>query len=198
MNNLITEEINNTNLLLKKFNNRDSIAFGKVYSLFYDELFYFSAKLYLDSEISPNDIIQDIFVNLWEQKKQKFNGLINIKAYLFISIKNSFKNYLRHKIQVDKFKNYTLLDSDNFIVQVVETEIFSFISNSLKLLPEEIKIVFTNYLEGLETKEIALKLGKAESTIYSQRKSAIKILQKILNKDELLIIYILISSGIEN
>lgn len=179
-------------LLLNKFNSRDRNAFGEVYLLYYDELFYFASKLYKNTEVASDDIIQDVFAALWEIKSQKFDSLINIKAYLFISVKNNFKNYLRHRSHIDKFNYYSLLDNNKFITYIAETEIFSLLSEAVNLLPEETGKVFQSYLNGLDTKEIATKFKKAESTIYNQRKEAINILRRKFSTDKMMIILFLL------
>lgn len=179
-------------LLLEQFNNRDRGAFGKIYLQFYSDLFYFASNLYRGTEISADDVVQDVFLGLWEARKQKFIGIINIKAYLFISIKNKYKDYIKHQKQIDIHRNFVVLDDDYFVSQVAEAEIFSFIKEAVDLLPEECKRVFTEYLNGLDIKEIAKKLNKSEFTVYKQRTNAIKILRNKLPKDKLLIFMILI------
>lgn len=180
------------NLLIERFNNRHSEAFSEVYLLYYDELFYFASKLYKGTEVSPNDVLQDTFINLWETKKQRFNELINIKAYLFISIKNSFKNYITHRKQIEKHSLQTQLDDDNFITFIAETELFSVMNEAINLLPDECAKVFKCYLEELTTKEIAIKLNKSENTVYAQRRNAIAILRKKLSKEKMLLLIILL------
>ena len=83
-------------ILLKNFNRRIEKDFGKVYSLFYNDLFYFAAKLYQHTEVEPRDAIHDIFLNLWQSASLKFEHLTDIKAYLFVSLRNHFKSYVRH------------------------------------------------------------------------------------------------------
>lgn len=186
------KNIDNDSLLLKKFNDRDYVAFGEVYLLFYDDIFHFASRLYRDTEVSAYDIIQDIFLNLWLSKKSVFLGLNNIKAYLFVSVRNSFRNYINHQKYKNEYEK-VLNNDDFFIAYVVENEIFSFLHDAVDMLPEECGKVFRNYLEGFDTKEIALKLGKTESTIYNHKKNAIDTLKKKLSKDKMFIIMLLLS-----
>lgn len=174
--------------MLSQFNSRERSAFNEIYLLYYDDLFYFASNLFRNTVTSPDDIVQDIFLNLWENKKQKFSGLINIKAYLFVSVKNSFKDYLKHRKYVDKHLAVARLDDDYFVSQVVETEVFSFIEEAVGLLPEECRKVFLEYLNGLDAKEIAQKLNKSEFTVYKQRKNAIELLKSKFPKDKMIII----------
>lgn len=180
------------NLLLNKFNNRDSVAFGAIYNMFYDDLFFYTSRIYRGTEISAYDIIQDIFINLWEMKHQTFSGLNNIKAYLFVCIKNNFKDYLKHQKSKDKYKLNATINDDLFVAEIIEMEVFSFLNDAVEALPSECCKVIRSYLDGYETKEIAKKLNKTESTIYNQKKTAIDLLRKNLPKDKLLIIFLLL------
>lgn len=175
-------------LLLKRFNGREKHAFGEVYLMFYDNLIYFCAGLYRNTSVHADDVVQDVFLCLWENASQKFSGLVNIKAYLFVSIKNRFKDYLKHQKHIHKYRESTLIDEDYLVAQVVETEVFSFLEEALRLLPEECKRSFAEYLNGLEVKEIAIKLNKSEFTIYKQRKNAIEILRSKFPKNKLMLL----------
>ena len=75
-------------ILLKNFNRRIEKDFGKVYSLFYNDLFYFAAKLYQHTEVEPRDAIHDIFLQ---------------KKYLHLTI-----NYLHCPIFFIFFNNISI------------------------------------------------------------------------------------------
>lgn len=185
--------IENYDLLLKQFNDRNNLAFSKVYLLYYNDLFYFASNLYKDTEIMASDVIQDVFLSLWENKRQKFDGLINIKAYLFISIRNNFRVYIRHNKHIKEHQEYIARNDDFFVSQVFETEMFSFLEDAINGLPEQCARVIREYLNGLDVKEISVKLNKSEYTIYKQKSYAIEILKRKIQKDNLLIFIALIS-----
>lgn len=179
--------------LLNLFNNRDVTAFSQIYTLYYDDLYYFARSLYGHTEISADDVVQDVFLSLWEAKKNRFVTLLNIKAFLVISIKNRFKNYLDHRKSMDKHSKALLLEDDYLITQIVETEFTSLLRSATELLPEECSRVFTEYLNGFDVKEIAERLNKSEFTVYKQKTQAISILKRKLTKDKLLILIFLLS-----
>lgn len=182
----------NNRLLLEKFNCRDRSAFGQVYSMYYNELYYYTSNLYKNSSVDACDIIQDVFVKIWQSPKRKFDKLEGIKAYLYVSIKNSYKNFYVHNKLTHKFNRTLAEDDDLFIVQAVESEIFSVVPNLLNILPQECAKSFKMFIEGWEINEIAEELGKKRSTIYNQRQEAISILKKYMKKS-LIVISILTS-----
>lgn len=93
-------------VLLSNFNDRIEEDFGKVYSLFYNDLFYFAAKLYRNTEVEPRDAIQDVFLSLWQSKSLRFERLIDIKAYLFVSLRNNFRSFILHHKYVRFYHAY--------------------------------------------------------------------------------------------
>lgn len=173
---------------LSKFNDRDSEAFGEIYSLLYKELYYFINSLYKNTVIQPEDIIQDLFFQIWDDKKRKFTSISHLRAFMFVVIKNGYKQHYNHQKFVDKVHHAISADDDYMIFRAAEAEIFSALPPILDMLPEECAKSLKLSLEGWEVKDIAEKLGKQPSTIYNQRKEAISILRKKLSKDMLIVI----------
>ena len=178
-------------ILLKNFNRRIEKDFGKVYSLFYNDLFYFAAKLYQHTEVEPRDAIHDIFLNLWQSASLKFEHLTDIKAYLFVSLRNHFKSYVRHHQYIKEYEASLLLDKDQFEVDIIESETLSTLHHILELLPEESAEILKLFLNGWKAEEIAQKLGKNKQTIYNKKSEAIAYLKNKLSKDSLLLLFIL-------
>lgn len=178
-------------ILLKNFNHRIEKDFGKVYSLFYNDLFYFAAKLYQHTEMEPRDAIHDIFLNLWQSDTLKFEHLTDIKAYLFVSLRNHFKSYVRHHQYIEEYEASLLLDKDQFEVNVIESETLSTFHHILGLLPEESAKILKLFLNGWKAEEIAQKLGKNKQTIYNKKSEAIAYLKNKLSKDSLLLLFML-------
>lgn len=174
-----TVENIDTAQLIECFNTRENQAFERIYLLYYDEFYYFSSKLYRDTEIASGDVVQDLFMKIWERKDLKFTSLEHFKGYMYVCIRNGYREYLSHKNVADRYIRSVKMTDDYFISQIVETETLSTLTRLTELLPEECAKVFKLYMEGWEVKEIVEKLGKSSSTIYNQRQEAIKILKKM-------------------
>lgn len=177
------------NILLKKFNNRDDVAFGEIYHLFYNELYYFTAGLYRDSAISPKDVLQDVFIKILESKSPEFDSIRSLKGYLYTCIKNKFRNYIDHKKSIEKYNTNVQTDDRNFVSQIVEVETLSIITQAINVLPAECAKVFKLHVEGWDIADIATKLGKSESTVYAQKNRAISILKNKLSKNSLSLLF---------
>lgn len=172
-----------SSLLLEQFNNRDESALGKVYELYYRELNYFAKQLYRDTKIVAEDVIHDIFIKIWESKTIQFKKLDNIKAYIYISIKNGFLDSISHNKCVDKYNNTIIKDERNFVTEMVESETLSILSIAIDLLPKDIAAVFQLIAEGWEMKDIAKELNISKSSAYAKKIEATTILKNKLPKN---------------
>lgn len=179
-------------LLLEKFNDRDAVAFSQVYKLFYNELFHFVAYIYEGTNIIPADIIHDIFIKVWLKSNHRFNSLENIKAYMFVAIKNNRRDHIDKLRSETKYKNNITSDREAFMSEIAETETLSIISQAINLLPSECAKVFKLCIDGWQVKDIAKELNKSESTVYAQKQEAISILKRKLPNKMLTVLCILI------
>lgn len=177
--------------LLARFNSRDKVALGEVYKKYYPELILFTKQLYRETNIEARDVVHDILIRIWESKNIQFKKLDNIKAYVYISVKNNFLDYLIHNKRVDKFNKSLLLDSDNFVTQMVVSEALSSLSEITDLIPADIAEIFRLMIEGWSIKEIATKMELSPSSIYTKRDEGVKILRKKLSNRNFCIILII-------
>ena len=162
--------------LLENFNNRELSSFGDVYTLLFTDLSHFASKVFYDSVVESEDVIQDIFINIWENRTKKFDSILGIKMYIYVCIKNKLKTHINHSKYVDTY-NKSILNDDYFVIQVAETEKLSIISQAIDILPSECAKVFKLHLDGWEVKDISKELCKSESTVYKQKQEAIRILK---------------------
>lgn len=168
------------NELIRRFNEGEEAAFEEVYKLLYRDLLYFSGKLFYSSSLIPEDVVQDLFMKLWIGRHVAFSSLEHIKAYMYNSIRNSFREYQSHQKVKDRYEQAVQQDEERFFSYIVETEVIAELSRHPELFPQECAKVLKLYLEGWDVKDIAGKLGKAPSTIYNQRQEIIAILKKIM------------------
>lgn len=179
-------------LLLKKFNEREASAFAHIYQLYYKDFNYYAAYLFDGCNTDSEDIIHDILIRIWQDSSIQFDNLTALKAFVFISIKNSFKNYINHNKYKQKYHDVRMAD-EKFEYDVIECEIYSYVEDALNILPPACAQIFKMYLEGYKPDEIAIMLDKNIQTVYNTKQLAISILKKKLSKDKLLLILILLS-----
>lgn len=178
--------------LLEKFNGRETDAFALVYSCLYRKLHYFVSRILHDSGLSPDDLIQDVFVRIWEKRDYRFDTPENLENFIYISIRNTLRNHTSRQSRLARYRD-AVAGGKSLSFEVAETEIVAFLSEAADMLPAECAKVFRMHVEGWDVKEIALVLGKAESTVYKQQQKSVSILRKKLKDDSLLLLLILFS-----
>ena len=163
----------------------DEAAYETLFRLYYDKLIHI-AKTYLVHREDAEEIVQEVFLKLWE-KKGNLAKITNINAYLFTWVKRECLNHLRH----DKIKREyrdTALQRKNTIQYgflkdeaaslLLENELERRIMESLELLPKKCKNVFMkSRMEGLKHKEIAEELGISHKTVDNHISKALSHLR---------------------
>ena len=74
---------------------RHKSEFEKIYLSYYSRMKRF-AQEYVIREEDAENIVQDLFLDLWEQNIELLSHS-NLFAYLFTSVKNRCIDFLRHK-----------------------------------------------------------------------------------------------------
>ena len=87
--------------LLMRFNQRDTSAFATIYMDFFTELHVYANRLYCNTSESAADAVQEAFCYLWERHDVIFDSLTKIKAFLFVAIKNRYKNHVNHLCEAE-------------------------------------------------------------------------------------------------
>ncbi len=100
---------------------QDDRLFKNIYLSYFPKMKRF-AQEYVISEQDAENIVQDMFAELWEKREMLANQTIRI-AYLFTIIKNKCLNHLRHKtitevtrkqfIPIWIYGHYTVTDKGN-------------------------------------------------------------------------------------
>ncbi|WP_273497257.1 sigma-70 family RNA polymerase sigma factor, partial [Butyricimonas sp. An62] len=80
-------------ILVKQVSNGDRKAYATLFHEFYTPLLFYSIKFTKNREASE-DIIQDFFCRLWEDRKRLINDK-SFHAYIYSSVRNRSLNYLR-------------------------------------------------------------------------------------------------------
>ena len=169
----------------------DNKSFEETYISYYSRMSRF-AQSYAISEEDAENIVQDIFIDIWE-KKLDLTKISNVGGYLFLSLKNKCIDYIRHK----KIENRTIseLKKENEILlklsldslealdekTLTEPDIETLIQHAIDKLPEKCKEIFVmNKLQGKKQKVIASELNISINTVESQMSIAYKKLKEEL------------------
>lgn len=168
---------------------------SKIYSIYFPKLVRFAREFVVSIEDAEN-IIQDIFIYLWEHQ-DVLSTVSNLNAFLFVLVKNRCIDFIRQKklkercreelgTLADKelqLKLYALQQFDENAFSVGDIELI--LSNAINSLPEKCREVFVlSRMEGLKYREIAERLNISTKTVENHIIAALKKL-RIALKDYL-------------
>lgn len=180
------------------------IRFEDIYLSYFSKMKHF-AQEYVVLEEDAENIVQDVFTELWE-KREMLNMPINLIAYLFTTIKNKCLNHLRHKTIVNETAN--LLQEEYFItlrmnlnsLEAFDQNLFSeqdieqIITKALNTLSPKCKEIFImSKIEGKKQKQIAAELNISINTVETQIGIAYKKLRVELKNYMPLFLFLLYS-----
>jgi len=177
--------------------------FENIYVSHYSRMKRF-AQEYVIREEDAENIVQDVFLDLWEQTLL-LSSHTNLFAYLFTAVKNKCIDFLRHKTVVLKTTN-TIQEEYLLALQMKfhsleafdekifnEPDIETIVQNAIINLPEKCREIFIlNKIEGKKQKAIAEELNISIHTVESQMAIAYKKLKEALKEYIPLLIFLLI------
>ncbi|HEY8894100.1 MAG TPA: RNA polymerase sigma-70 factor [Niastella sp.] len=161
---------------------------------FYSPLCLFAERLLKDKAASE-DIVGESFIKLWH-KRADFESLQNIKAFMYITVRNACLNYLKQAKRESlnqKQLAYITGEKEEFVLnEMIRAEVLKEIMHEIDKLPEQCgKVLRLGYLEGLRNQEIADLLHISVHTVKNQKARAIQLL-KIKLRDRDLMTFLLL------
>jgi len=170
--------------ILKRFKEGDAEAFDAIYHNYSKKMFHFALGLVKDKDISK-DLVQEVFVNLWEKRGQVDLNL-NFDNYIFTIAYNSIRKYFRKKSIETKVIDHLVKNSPEIIESVdgtvIYNELLELASKTIENLPPKRKIVYKlSRQEGMKIKEIADKLNISTRTAENHLAKALKYLKEELS-----------------
>ncbi len=145
----------------------------------FSDMIYRIAWQNLFNREDSEDVVQDVFLKLIQQKNNIFRDSEHLKAWLIrVTINRclDFKKSLLHR-KIVPLDNIDKLCSTGIPWEDGEQEIME----ELYLLPEETRnILYLYYYEGYTIREIADILGKKQNTVNSKLTRGRKKLKQIL------------------
>jgi len=174
--------------LVRRLRTGDSLAFDLLFEKYSSKLFYFVNK-HLNVKEESEEIVQGVFLNLWEHKKElRSEGAF--KSYLYKIALNSIRNYFIKKQVQEKHKQLIaqeyLIESDADTDELDYESVVKQVDQLIDQLPEKRREIFLlSRKEGLDISEIANYLGISESTVKNQISSAISFLKREIKESGL-------------
>jgi len=159
------------------------VSFKQLFAAEYNNLCRY-ALTYLQDEHQAEDVVQDTFIKIWEQKKDLI-GSPNIKFYLVTAVRNNCISFLRKlkTQQVHYTENTPEPDPEPYFNarhhEQEASEQQQKIADALNQLPPKCREVFLLIkLHGMSYKQAAESLDISVKTVENQMGKAIKVLRE--------------------
>jgi len=174
--------------LVEKIQQSDKDAFKELFDQYYTPLCFYASKI-IDSPDQSRDIVQDVYIKLWDNRKDLVIYK-SLKAYLYQAVRNQSLNHLEKKRRQIQFEEpefsqkeiqdmHTLHSAHQH--HVSEKDLSKRIWELVEELPEKRKSVFILYRKhGLSYSEIAEVMGITRKTVENQMGKALKFLRNQL------------------
>ncbi len=176
----------NDDILIHKLRKGDPIAFEEIFSKYSNKLYQFSFS-YLKSEADAEEIVQDVFLKLWEKRKA-IKTETSFQSYLFTITLNFIKRQFNRKARADQYKHELATHFFEANDQVESSITYQDLLNKLEILidrmPEKRKQIFIERKQhDKPVKQIAEELGITAKTVENQITRALNFLRDELQKE---------------
>jgi RNA polymerase sigma-70 factor (family 1) len=166
--------------LIEKLRKGDIKAFNLIYEKYSFKLYSFGLK-YLKSTDEAEELVQSVFVKLWENYKELKTGT-SFKSYLFTIAYNDMCKIFRKRKYDRRFIDDVLKSDFQYSYSLDENidqkSILTQVQKIIDLLPEKQRTVFIkSKLEGKSTREISEELGLSPGSIDNYISKSLKFIR---------------------
>jgi len=146
----------------------DRTVIDDIYAQYHKKIFRFSLS-YLKNEEDAYDLVQDVFIKLWENRFSLKKDT-NFDAFLFTIAKNSVISLFRKRITEQKYLDYLNVAATSNTQGTEEQTNYTFLKDRYdqlidKLPPKRQAIFKLSREKGFSNKEIADIQGISEKTV---------------------------------
>jgi RNA polymerase sigma-70 factor, ECF subfamily len=177
--------------LLQEIMAGDMSAFDILYSRYSKRIYKFAFSILKLQEDAEN-IVQDVYLNLWE-KKNEIKTKASVRSYIFTIVYNSSVSVLRKKSRESQYSEY-LKSIQNLEQSPVDMELeYNELNNKFNEVKEQLperqrEIYKLHRFEGLKYQEIADKMNISVNTVENHMSRALKTIREKIGNYSLAVI----------
>lgn len=186
--------------LLAAFSEASPDALERVFDMYYQKMVYYAFRL-INNMNESEDIVVDSLVRVF-QKRRHFELLENLKAYLYVSVRNQCNDYLRRASSTRQIAGellqHTIITDRPADSNMIMAETMGLIYHEIETLPSQCRtVVRLRIIDRHSIPEIAEQLGISSKTVSNQLSLGLKQLRSSLLKKGLLLVLPVITSMLE-
>jgi RNA polymerase sigma-70 factor (ECF subfamily) len=167
----------------------DGDAFEKVYYLYAERVYYFALR-YLKNKTDTEEIVQEVFTRIWENRIN-LDPELSFSGYILTTTKHTIFNDNRKKVNHQTYCNYIISylqkHMHNVEDDVIYEDLMELLTKTIETLPPKRQEIFKlSRIKGLSYKEISRELSISEKTIETHMRLALRdiksVIQPVLDK----------------
>lgn len=175
----MAEKINLERIITALANDNEA-PMEELFNYYYPRLLNFSRK-FLKIEEGIDDIIQEVFIKIWQNRKN-IKNTATFNSFIFTITRNLLLNELRSRLNNEKtrdeIRNLSIAQEYSSLEEIEYNDVKEKVEQLIDTLPERQKEIFVlSRTEGLSHKEIAEKLGINTKTVEYHITLAVKYLK---------------------
>ncbi len=167
--------------------NNSPVAFQQLFDRYSQRLYHFAFS-YLKSDSDSEEIVQYVFLKIWENRGRLKSGT-SFKSYLFTIAFNAIRKSFNQKIKEEKYRHelfeWISADRPELEAHLEFERLLRKLDDLIEQLPEKRKEIFLKRKkEGRSIAEIAEEMGISPKTVKNQITEAMNSLRKSFNESE--------------
>jgi len=175
-----------TNDLLARLNNNEATAHADLFKATYADLTVFVFRM-IDNEDESEDIAISAITRLIG-KKLTFSAVEQLKAYLYISVRNGALNYLRAAQKEDPFRkklqeDMPVAEEPGINKKYEMDHLRRLIEAGLGKLEKQCAAVIRLTMQNMQPDEIAKALNISPNQVYTQKSKGIARLREFIEQN---------------
>jgi RNA polymerase sigma-70 factor (family 1) len=180
------QTVQSESTLVRNLSEGNLLAFNSLYKAYSNRIYRF-AYGYLKSEDEAEELVQEVFMIIWE-KRAELKVELSFKSFLFTIAFNLIRKHFRTRTCLSEYLKTEI--NGNLDMQtsqkIIHDSLYQYITRLVDKLPQRRREIFIKSRFGGESiKEIADEMKISHKTVENQLTNALKFIRLNLNKEEI-------------
>ena len=182
---MIVNDRHNDAQLIKKLRQGEKAAFEKIYYRYHGNLYFYALKFVKSSQIAE-EIVQEVFLKIWEIRRD-IRPELSLMSFLFTICKHRVLNVLDRAATDLSFRQeiakHVLTSANSVEDSITAREYQEIIDCAVSKLPPIRQIVFNMCrVEGKSYDDVAVELGIKKGTVKDHMVKAIRFVKDYISE----------------
>lgn len=165
--------------LLRRLNNGDEGAIKDIFDIFYEPLCAYSLQ-FTEQEMASEDIVQDLFVNIWS--RHLYKNIKHLSMYLFLAVRNQSVAYAKKQGHYEGIEDieelaYSSME-DGFTYDDIAARKRKLDESLRHLSPKEYTVLTEIIINEKKYRQVAEEMHISVNTVKTHLRRAMQSLRK--------------------